>query len=664
MIYYFPFRHIIKKEVNATIADMALEVYESLSGFDKRDGQREMIRFMSECIEEGRNGALEAPTGTGKSLAILVVTYTFWKELGYKSVISTNTHVLQSQMAEKDFFLFKKALPERTDFMIKSVMGRKRYVCRKKKEEIRDLINRKGPLIVEGEGGTTVVDSIRLASYTDETENDFRGEKKWIDSAVMREDDPLAFILSCENCIKRACPYYGKGCAYYRAIMFKSDLTVANHSLIKTFMGTGKKSVGLTGADLYFFDEAHHLMGYSTSENFIRYIKRPVRLIYAPLPEFYRDMIKTRKTFTERMSYLFDKFFRYLALPSYAMSIAVLREMKRLISVRYAELCKIHDEDIAKLLKEELYKVAEQYDTARNIYNDAVSGKDVVVTPEYSGIRELPGSPKSFTEDMKASNKNLKSCIFTSSTITTDGSYSTFRIKTGADFREGPVIESTLPWDRAVLWVPKALPSPRESEHLFRDLFASFCSKYIPPFVKKDLGGVLVLCTSLERMRACSNALKASLDGNVFVQGEFSKRETMKRFLFGRSSVLVSSNSFREGFDAPGDRLTWVIMDRLPFGPMEDEENDTAIKLLGKWGLLKNPFDYRLDMMKLALRQGVGRLIRSHKDYGAVTIFDSRILFNEHWNTGTAIPIPKENVLTEFFTPEEWVKFFQRRFMS
>ena len=188
------------------LADKALEIYESLTNFEKRDGQSKMIRFMAECIDAGENGALEAPTGTGKSLALLVVAYAAWKEYGFKSVISTNTHVLQSQMAEKDFYLFRKALPERTDFMVKSVMGRGRYVCRKRKEDIKALIDRKGPLVISGEDGATVADSLLLASYSMDEADDMAGERKWIDSAVMREDDPLAFLISCENCIKKACP--------------------------------------------------------------------------------------------------------------------------------------------------------------------------------------------------------------------------------------------------------------------------------------------------------------------------------------------------------------------------------------------------------------------------------------------------------------------------
>lgn len=184
----------------------------------------------------------------------------------------------------------------------------------------------------------------------------------------------------------------------------------------------------------------------------------------------------------------------------------------------------------------------------------------------------------------------------------------------------------------------------------------------MPPFVKKDLGGVLILCTSLERMRACANALRASLDGALLVQGELPKRETMRRFLSSRSPVLVSSSSFREGFDAPGKKLTWVIMDRLPFASPEDEETNTTAKLLREWGLLKNPFDHGLDMMKLALRQSIGRLIRSPKDYGAITVLDSRTLSGK-WNIDSAIPVPKENVVSDFLAPDDWIRLFQRKFL-
>jgi|CZCB01.1.fsa_nt_gi ATP-dependent DNA helicase DinG len=647
-----------------SLVEIALDVYDSMKGIEKRDNQRDMIAFMSECVENGENGALEAPTGTGKTIAVLVTAYSAWKHLGYKSVISTNTHVLQSQLAERDIFYFKRSLPEKADFMSRSVMGRRRYVCKKKRNELRNLIIEKGPLILPGDKETTIIDSITLAQYAED--DDMTGKKKWIDSSGLKEEDPLALVLSCENCIKRACPYYGKHCAYYRAILFESDLTVANHSLIKTFMenGNSESTLGIMQADLYFFDEAHHLMGYSTSYKFSRFLQRPVRVIYSPIPEYYKNLSKKRNIFAKRLAYLFDKFFFFLSEYSYGMAIAVLREMKRLLSSRYEDINKINDSDVATLLKEELYMVADSYNTSRLIYNDAVSGKDVIVTPEICGTRDLPKEPKSFTDDLKTVNKNLKSCLFLSSTITVDNDYSPFRIGTGADFREGPVIPSTLPWDRTILWIPRALPSPRKNERTFSKLFTSFCFKYVPPFVERDLGGVLILCTSLKRMKLCANALKTVLGNDVLlVQGELPKREILNKFSSVHSPVLVSSNSFREGFDAPGKKLTWIIMDRLPFGPMENEETETTIKLLKGWRMLNDPFKHRLEMMKLSLRQGIGRLIRSHSDFGAVTIFDSRVLTNEKWNTNSAIPIPEENLITDFYTPERWIDLFQRRLM-
>jgi len=96
---------------------------------------------------------------------------------------------------------------------------------------------------------------------------------------------------------------------------------------------------------------------------------------------------------------------------------------------------------------------------------------------------------------------------------------------------------------------------------------------------------------------------------------------------------------------------------------MENEETETTIKLLKGWRMLNDPFKHRLEMMKLSLRQGIGRLIRSHSDFGAVTIFDSRVLTNEKWNTNSAIPIPEENLITDFYTPERWIDLFQRRLM-
>jgi len=129
------------------------------------------------------------------------------------------------------------------------------------------------------------------------------------------------------------------------------------------------------------------------------------------------------------------------------------------------------------------------------------------------------------------------------------------------------------------------------------------------------------------------------------------------RFLSRHSPVLVASNSFREGFDAPERKLTWVIMDRLPFTSPEDPEFNRTTKLLFKWGAIKSSFEHSFNMMEFSLRQGAGRLLRTKRDYGVITLFDPRI---KRWEI--TLPIKEENTLSEIFSPQRWVEIFCEHF--
>jgi Rad3-related DNA helicase len=116
--------------------------------------------------------------------------------------------------------------------------------------------------------------------------------------------------------------------------------------------------------------------------------------------------------------------------------------------------------------------------------------------------------------------------------------------------------------------------------------------------------------------------------------------------------VLVGSASFREGFDAPKDKLTWVIIDRLPFAPM-DNQMSIRLERLKKWENLTNPFKHSLSLMKLFLVQSVGRLIRTEYDRGLITILDPR-MWHEKWDLAGCTPKGKEEWFSKLPIIEEW----------
>jgi ATP-dependent DNA helicase DinG len=110
----------------------------------------------------------------------------------------------------------------------------------------------------------------------------------------------------------------------------------------------------------------------------------------------------------------------------------------------------------------------------------------------------------------------------------------------------------------------------------------------------------------------------------VFVQGEAPKSVLLDQFRSDVESVLCATSSFWEGVDVPGEALSLVIIDKLPF----DSPTDPIIQARGEYLSMmgKNPFySYQIPRAVIALRQGLGRLIRSATDRGALCVCDSRL---------------------------------------
>ena len=153
-------------------------------------------------------------------------------------------------------------------------------------------------------------------------------------------------------------------------------------------------------------------------------------------------------------------------------------------------------------------------------------------------------------------------------------------------------------------------------------------SRVIEKLCGDNGGRTLVLCSSMRLLRVVSERLKGRpRDFLVLCQGDGPKGELLERFRADATSVLVGCLSFREGIDVPGEGLTQVILDRIPFPHPDDPLVRARRDLEGKESFIGST----LPMSRLLLRQAFGRLIRKKTDSGKAVLMDSRALTRPDW---------------------------------
>jgi ATP-dependent DNA helicase DinG len=150
------------------------------------------------------------------------------------------------------------------------------------------------------------------------------------------------------------------------------------------------------------------------------------------------------------------------------------------------------------------------------------------------------------------------------------------------------------------------------------------------PLIQSANGGVLVLCTTLRAVDVIADMLEerledAGLERLLMRQGQRSRGALLDAFRTDRRAILVGSASFWEGIDVPGEALTVVAIDKLPFAPPDDPVLEARLNACRQRG--GNPFmEYQLPEAAIALKQGAGRLIRSEGDYGVLMVGDTRMV--------------------------------------
>ncbi len=583
----------------------------SLPAFHPRPGQLALAEAIAECLVEGRDLVAEAATGTGKTLAYLVPVLLREE----RAILSTGTLNLQDQLFRRDLPLALKGLGlERRVALLK---GRANYLCLHRLDQhLADPDSTAGWL----------EDLKRVSTWSRHTE---AGEISELDDVAA--DSPVwPWVTSTQdNCLGADCPRLNQ-CHLVRARRQaqEADLVVVNHHLLFADLALKQTGFGevLPGAAAVIIDEAHQvpetamrffsrglsawqlrelardsLAACAGAPGSLHLLREPIDALKTALAEVISAMVErpARGEFAQ-IEALRPDFERLgTALLSLAASLAPLADQTRDLS-SCADRARHLGEAMTAFLKGQAGWVR-WFSQRRGQFSLNLTPLDVA--GPLAELRER--SPATW--------------IMTSATLAVGERFDHFTTRLGLEHARQLVIDS--PFDYAAqtrLWLPRDLPDPRDPGHTDALL------AQVLPLLKAVRGRAFLLFTAHRALRRAAEWLRAESDFNLLVQEEAPRQVLIERFRQEPDSVLLGAASFWEGVDVPGEALSVVVIDKLPFAAPDDpvlEATLTAVREAGE-----NPFSsVQLPQAVLSLKQGAGRLIRQAEDFGVLILGDPRL---------------------------------------
>ncbi|MGH8143794.1 MAG: ATP-dependent DNA helicase [Steroidobacteraceae bacterium] len=609
-----------------------------LPDFKSRPAQQQMAARIDAALHGREVLLVEAGTGTGKTYAYLVPALLS----GLRVLISTGTRTLQDQLFHRDLPLLAAAVgrPAR----IALLKGRSNYLCRARLADVgrqAELLPAVAdPATAPPEtppDGTADALLARVLQWSQATRSGDLAELP-----DFGEEHPLRGQLSStrESCSGSRCSEFTR-CHVFaaRRAALEADIVVVNHHLLLADMALKEDGFGdlLPSVDAVILDEAHQLPDLA-SEFFGQSLSaRQIELLLADVLPALRDAgIGARAAATVR-GRLAAPVLRALqevrAAAGGAERQLAWRELpvpaQRSVQQLEGELAQLHEQleelagsqqDQQGALQSCVARAQAQLATLRQIIDEQIPGaRTLWIDTRGFGLRLLPydisGRFRAFMDQSRSA------WVFTSATLAVAQDFSHFATRLGLASAASLCLPSPFDYQRqALLYLPPGLPQPADAR------FTAAVVQAALPLILASCGGAFVLFTSLRALRQAAVQLASLLPESLplLVQGTAPRELLLRRFRSSGHAVLLGSASFWEGVDVQGSALRLVIIDKLPFASPEDPVVRARIEHLQSQGA--NPFtDYQLPEAVLALKQGVGRLIRSEHDAGVVMIGDPRL---------------------------------------
>ena len=635
-----------------------------------RPAQIQLTNLIEDKLLFGGITLIEAGTGVGKSFAYLLPAILS----GKRTLITTAKKSLQSQLFEKDLPFLQDVLREQNiTFKYAMAYGKSNYVCkyaalRRSKKEIE---------------GWRYFEQFE-DTWTWEALDSLKKKKNSKKLEVLRFDSDL----TAEGCIGRPCSYFDNGCTYTadRKDVSEADVVVTNHWLF----GYHLKLMGTLGFALLgafknvVVDEAHKLEdGLRTAftdsisdQKLYKLISAYENAVLGDGREFpkKKELLAGWRNMLSSASALADKNDSSVSVADYTASAlcdalagarTVLEDLKYASDVigsgddpQFKQIFQSFiaghrtsaDDprvgfDYSNYMSDDVrskwasYRIVYRelltlHKLVLNAVSHTVNDNFVTYIDRNSKSNQISVSPIELGAYMQVLYKDPAqiSIHFLSATLAVNGSMDVFARRMGLDPRDSRVSSAMIGSafnikKQATLYIARDVPEPARDAR--QEEYRNKLSDQIFALTEANGGNAFVLFTARDEMLHVANDLSSRASNPILVQDNISASDLLKQYRATDGAVLLGLKSFWEGVDVAGEKLSLVIITKLPFpGRSDPIVNARRAKVGAAW------FHYvDIPDMIFDLRQGVGRLIRTTTDKGMVAILDSRILTKPYGKT-------------------------------
>ncbi|MCG7275549.1 ATP-dependent DNA helicase [Corynebacterium singulare] len=601
-------------------------------GGARREGQVRMATAVASALEKERHLAVQAGTGTGKSLAYLVPAFRHAQETGSTVIVSTATLALQRQLVERDLPRLAEALEphlaKKPTFAI--MKGRSNYVCLNKVSRASELESE--DTLLDADSPSALGRHVqRVYEWAEDTET---GDREDLEPGVPDLAWRQVSVTSAECLGATRCPH-GEDCfaELARRRAADVDVVVTNHALL-AIDAVADVNI-LPEHDVVIIDEAHELDGRITSVSTAEITGRALKMAATRAKSLGANGKDQRLTEqAAELTQLLGEFLpgRWTDLPE---------EAKQQLMALADTLSSCRD-TIARTPEGEQASDPEKFAERQNLANhlstlvEAIARiLDVFATGDpaaHADVVWLERDERTLTDTLAVAPLSIagmlheklfgeQTVVLTSATLALGGRFDAMAAQWGLPKGTWDSLDVGYPFNPArsgILYTASHLPQPG------RDGLSPETLEEIRELIMAAGGRTLGLFSSRRAAQQAAEALKPKTPFDIFLQGEDSIGALVDKFTKNENSCLFGTLSLWQGVDVPGPSCSLVLIDRIPF-PRPDnplmQARTEAAKAAGRNGFMEVSATHAA----LLMAQGAGRLLRSVDDRGVVAVLDNRL---------------------------------------